>query len=112
MSLKLKTDQIIKASIWLVFGTMALSTFFDFDNWLDRLMGLQIWPDRATASSCCVLDLQKLTRLFSVPALQRSTGQSPVSDDPADDGRNKSIISRLPFTEAFDKHHLKKTILM
>ena len=28
-------------------------------------MGLKIWPDRAAASSRCVLDLQKLTRLFS-----------------------------------------------
>jgi len=37
LSLKFKTDQIIKASIWLVFGTMALSSFFDFGNWTDTL---------------------------------------------------------------------------
>ena len=35
-------------------------------------MGLQIWPDRATASSRCVLDLQKLTRLSQ---LQHFSGQ-------------------------------------
>ena len=37
MSIKFKTDQIIKASIWLVFGTMALFSFFDFDDWTDAL---------------------------------------------------------------------------
>ena len=37
MNLKLRIDQIIKASIWLVFGTMALFSFFDFVDWTDAL---------------------------------------------------------------------------
>ena len=32
-----KIDQIIKASIWLLFGTMALFSFFDFADWTDAL---------------------------------------------------------------------------
>ena len=37
MNVKLRIDQIIKASIWLVFGTMSLFSFFDFVNWTDAL---------------------------------------------------------------------------
>ena len=37
MDLKFKIDQIIKASIWLVFSTMALFSFFDFVDWTDAL---------------------------------------------------------------------------
>ena len=37
MNLKCRIDQIIKMSIWLVFGTMALFSFFDFVNWTDSL---------------------------------------------------------------------------
>ena len=37
MNLKFRIDQIIKASIWLVFGTMALFSFFDFVDLTDSL---------------------------------------------------------------------------
>ena len=37
MNVKFRIDQIIKASIWLVFGTMALFSFFDFVDWMDAL---------------------------------------------------------------------------
>ena len=37
MNLKFRIDQIIKASIWLVFGTMALFSFFDFVDLADSL---------------------------------------------------------------------------
>ncbi len=37
MNLKFRIDQIIKASIWLVFGTMALFSFFDFVDLRDSL---------------------------------------------------------------------------
>ena len=37
MNLRFRIDQIIKASIWLVFGTMALFSFFDFVDWTDSL---------------------------------------------------------------------------
>ena len=37
MNLKFRIDQIIKASVWLVFGTMALFSFFDFGDWTDAL---------------------------------------------------------------------------
>ena len=37
MNLKLRIDQIIKASVWLVFGTMALFSFFDFVDWTEAL---------------------------------------------------------------------------
>ena len=37
MSLKFRIDQIIKASIWLVFGAMALFSCVDFINWTDAL---------------------------------------------------------------------------
>ena len=37
MDLKFRIDQIIKASIWLVFGTMALFSLFDFVDWTDAL---------------------------------------------------------------------------
>ena len=37
MNLKFRIDQIIKASIWLVFGTMALFSFFDFVDLTDAL---------------------------------------------------------------------------
>ena len=71
-------------------------------------MGLQIWPYRATSSSCCILDLQKLTGLFLIATFQQSGGQSTVSDDPADDSRNKCVISGFPLTVAFDKHPSKE----
>ena len=32
---KFKTDQIIKAAIWLVLGTMAAFSFVDFENLQD-----------------------------------------------------------------------------
>ena len=37
MNLKFSIDQIIKASIWLVFGTMALFSLFDFVYLTDAL---------------------------------------------------------------------------
>ena len=37
MNLKFRIDQIIKASIWLVFGTMALFSFVDFVDWTHSL---------------------------------------------------------------------------
>ena len=37
MNLKFRIDQIIKVSIWLVFGTMALFSFVDFVDWRDAL---------------------------------------------------------------------------
>ena len=37
MNVKFRIDQIIKASIWLVFGTMALFSFFDFGDWMYAL---------------------------------------------------------------------------
>ena len=37
MNLRFRIDQIIKASIWLVFGTMALFSFFDFVDLRDSL---------------------------------------------------------------------------
>ena len=37
MNLKFKIDQIIKVSIWLIFGTMALLSFFDFVDLTDAL---------------------------------------------------------------------------
>ena len=37
MNLRFRIDQIIKASIWLVFGTMALFSFFDFVDLRDAL---------------------------------------------------------------------------
>ena len=35
MNLKFRIERIIKASIWLVFGTMALFSFFDFVDSMD-----------------------------------------------------------------------------
>ena len=37
MKMKFRIDQIIKASVWLVFGTMALFSFFDFVVWTEAL---------------------------------------------------------------------------
>ena len=37
MNLRFRIDQIIKASIWLGFGTMALFSFFDFVDLRDSL---------------------------------------------------------------------------
>ena len=37
MNLKFRIDQIIKAGVWLVFGTMALFSFFDFVDWTEAL---------------------------------------------------------------------------
>ena len=37
MNLKFKIDQMIKAAIWLVFGSMAIISFFDFVDLTDTL---------------------------------------------------------------------------
>jgi len=45
---------------------------------------------------------------FLIATFQQSGGQSTVSDDPADDSRNKCVISGFPLTVAFDKHPSKE----